>query len=402
MARKNANWSRTWLIAVEVIGLGIALFLFLISARLIMENVPCPRGKWFACNDAVRGPYSKIGPIPHVVEGFISISAMGLFYFAAQLVLTALLRRKGWDEPVRFAKTWMMICGLAFVGYLRAIEIMWMHKVCPWCLAVALLTVIETVLFFPMFIPELPRMGWAKRTGLVLAYLSIMIAAGIGITRIVPNPGKIEYRQTKGQKTGSEPAGTPGPKNAGERENGGHSQARAPRTPTPAPAATQKHGGGELPVPPSATKAPSRHSVTPAANQQQPEPGEGMVPDTAETKILEEHGWQLVATTQAVEWAIRSQPPVLLLVYDPECTECQGYVQNTLSQPQLDELGQTFTRIAIEQNALTGQLSNEVKNVPTTLVIDEAGKVRFKQEGRMSVKDLLDATARALQPAARP
>jgi hypothetical protein len=53
-------------------------------------------------------------------------------------------------------------------------------------------------------------------------------------------------------------------------------------------------------------------------------------------------------------------------------------------------------KIAIEEDALRGTLSDLVINVPTLLLFNKQGKVVFKHEGRMGPEDLKLRIAEAL------
>src|SRR3990172_13378997 len=81
--------------------------------------------------------YSAIAGVP--------VALMGLAYFVAVALLASarLLRVPlALDQatPAAFA---MAIGGTAFVGYLTAVELFVLEAICPWCVSVAVMTVIS-------------------------------------------------------------------------------------------------------------------------------------------------------------------------------------------------------------------------------------------------------------------
>jgi uncharacterized membrane protein len=93
-----------------------------------------------SCELVQTSEYSSIIGIP--------VALMGLAYFiaAAALASARLLRvpwAVDWGTPALFT---MAIGGTAFVGYLTAVELFVLEAICPWCVSVAVMTVISLAL----------------------------------------------------------------------------------------------------------------------------------------------------------------------------------------------------------------------------------------------------------------
>ncbi|MCX7019117.1 MAG: vitamin K epoxide reductase family protein [bacterium] len=387
MSHKHSKWDKLPLYVVECAGLSIAIYLLLISLKILYpESVPCPRGSIFACHSILRGQYAHIGPF--------SIAGMGVMYFAGQLVLTVLLRRKGWLKPAKFV---CVLGGLAFVAYLRALELLYLHKICPWCYGVALTTLLEMYFAWPLAFPWLPRIGYGARAAAVIFAFIFLIGGGLAAGNIF-NPYTL---------------GAPEPESAGAPESKTPAAAERKSQKTAAmagPSRTPKPSIEKMPV---AARTPQRPApVTPAADATplpQPNPAAAVAgtpapgaarrltaadlgiiessADTAEMRILRARGWIILANTDSLNKAARSNPPVLLLVFDPLCEECHALIHGTLSQTDLDD--QPVTRLVIDSSNLEGPLSAQVKNVPTIIVLDKSLQVRFNHEGLMEMRDLL-------------
>jgi hypothetical protein len=167
---------------------------------------------------------------------------------------------------------------------------------------------------------------------------------------------------------------------------------RAEATPTPEPPK------------PRATPALTIAAKTPAPTPQprppaSPTPAHGIVEEgvleTDEVAILSKRGWNVVAVTESVQSYIRSKPPVLLLAFDPFCEECHALIHDGLDTNDIARL--PVTLVAVEQTSLEGELSDQVKNVPTLLLIEASGKTLFKHEGRMETKVLTAEIEKSLQ-----
>lgn len=362
MARKTLRWHRWSTLVVELVGLAVSTYLLLISLKVLYPgNVPCPRGSWFHCHSVLRGEWSKIGPIP--------ISLLGTLYFLAQAFLTvAAEKRRTWASATKLA---FGIGGLLFLAWLRAVEIVWLRGLCPWCWAVVVCTLVELTLLYPLASPPLPRVGWIHRIGWVVgAFLvAVVVATGLGY-----------FAYERQQRAARHELATVRTR-----------PAEATRSPVPTRV--------ELPRPPAAsapTKAPPvtpKSKVAPPRNEGSVEEG---VPVTNEVKILVKHGWTVVASAQSVEKYIREESPVLLLVFDPWCDECQAFIRGGLESDEIRR--QPVKLVAIEQGSLTGKWNSEVTHVPTLLLIDRQGNILFRHEGRMTTNELLAALDRHLKP----
>lgn len=415
----SSGVSRLGLALVEFVGMAIAAYLTMIAFRWIHQGeVPCLRSKLFACDSIVRGMFSKIGPV--------SIALLGFLYFAGQLVLTALLPRARWVVILKVAG---VFAGLLFVAWLRALELVWLKKLCPWCWGVALMTVIEAALTWPLAAPPLPAMRLGGRlVGAVVflfAFLGMTTAVELifrpssgGTTRFFGyKPAQEDLDEVEEKKPPRPPAGT-----AGKRERDGAKKNQASAKPATPPKAvadasrsrrpesppgaadvsrTQPQPGNSLydmggtapaaPTPPAATAAaPAR--VAPAADE--PEPPIDL-PDVPELMLLQQRGWRMVASTERLETLVRERGPVLLMVYDPFCEECHATMKKGLNSDEVDQL--PVTRVAIDQSSLSGQISALVSHVPTLLLLNSQGQALWTHTGRIKSADLVREVTSRLQ-----
>lgn len=356
MARRRSQTGRTGLTIIELIGLGISVFLLLISLNLIYtERLPCPRGRIFACHSVLRGHYSHIGPIP--------IAGMGVLYFVVQLVFTFAMRKR--SSLIAILKGLSVFLGVAFIAWLRVIEIVWLKALCPWCLGVALMVIIEAIMLYDVLAPPLPRLkGYAGRTAMVIVAFFSFIGMGAALVTFAFPPKMLEpLKNPPVAKTIPKP--TPKPKPV--RETQGPAVVRATPTPEPEPEPAQ---GDDT----SLAGAP--------------------YPDTEEGRIFRDRGWVLAPGMETVNDAASAHPPVLLLAYDPECPVCEWLITKQLSQEQLDQL--PITRVAIDQRDMYGRLSEYVKNVPTLLLLTGPENVVFRQEGEITADDITTSVEHAI------
>ncbi len=343
MARKKSDTAKTVLLLAELTGLGLSIYLILVGIGLF--TAPCPRGSSiFACHSVLTGAYSKIGPIP--------VAAMGMAYFVAQLTLTLLLRRKGVVPVLKLAA---VLSGLAFVAYLRAVEILWIKAICVWCWGVALTVLAEAFFTISVATPPLPKLSALDRfAALVIVFLTL-IGASLGVGYLVGPQEPVRRGPKPGPAVASR---TPQPDRTGQAPKPPVNSAAKPKTgsehETPKPAATKAAAGDDVP--------------------------EGEM--TAEQLTLAQNGWRIVSSAAPIERAVKSSPPVLMLAFKSECVECQGFIYGTLSTPVLDGLG--LTRFAIEEKSLKGTISDMVVNVPTLLLFDRNGKMVYKHESRIA------------------
>jgi len=358
MTRKALKWYRWSTLVVELAGFAISLYLVLISLKIIYPGeVPCPRTRLFHCTSVLRGEWSKMGPIP--------VSILGALYFLGQAFLTvAGEKHRQW---ILRAKVVGATGAFLYIAWLRAVEIVWLKGLCPWCWAVAVCTLLEVYLLYPLASPPLPRTGWGRRLAYLLGGFVVAVAATTLLGFWVYEQSQRAARQELAQE-----AKRPAPR------------AAAPPATTPAVKA------------PAATPRPTpRPKVIPPENTGSVEEG---VPVTNEVKLLVRHGWTVVAATESLTKYIREEAPVLVLVFDPWCEECQALIRSGLENDEIRK--QPVKLVAIEQTSLVGKLSNEVTHVPTLLLVDRAGNVLFKHEGRMETRELIDAISTHLRPQA--
>ncbi|MCX7625296.1 MAG: hypothetical protein N2Z21_03690 [Candidatus Sumerlaeaceae bacterium] len=360
MIRKAVKWARWSTFCVEIIGLAASAYLVLISFKVLYPgDVPCPRSKLFHCTSVLRGEWSKIGPVP--------ISVLGLLYFLIQAFLSAAAERdRLW---IHRAKVLLGTGALVFVAALRAIEFVWLKGICPWCWAVALITLLELVLCYPLASPPLPRASWGRRIAYTLgAFVGCAVIAVVIGFMIYEREQQQARKELRTEKT-SRPAVQPSPSS----------------TPTKTVAQT--------PTPPLPSPSPTKPRNEPPRNEGEVEDG---VPLTNDVKLLVRHGWTVAAATESVNRLIREDAPVLLLVFDPWCEECQAFIRGGLENDEIRKL--PVKLVAIEQTSLTGKLSGEVQNVPTLMLIDRRENILFKHVGRMGTRELIDAIEKHLQP----
>lgn len=411
--------SRAGLVTVEAIGLAIAVYLTLISLRLIYDGeVPCPRSRLFACESVVRGMFSSIGPF--------SIAVLGSVYFAVQLCLTGLLSRGRWAAVL---KVLAVLSGLLFVAWLRSLELVYLKKICPWCWGVALTVLAQTVLVWPLAVPVFPAL---KLPGRVAASLTLLFAF-LGLTSSV----ELLFKPSSGGTTrffGWTPKETAAAPSEEEKEEG---DAEAKEKPDGAdrkvPASLEKVSGDKPPKPEKtprtvaqSTQAPKTETAEPLARPRDtmptPPPGDSFysytptpappapapaptpaadepeppidLPDVPELQIMVQRGWRMVATTERVEELIRTRGPVLLMVYDPFCEECHA----TMRGMNTDEVQNLpVTRVAIDQSSLIGTISSYATHVPTLLLFSRDGQLLWKHEARIKSKKLVDEVTSRLQ-----
>ena len=136
--RDRLRASLPWL-ALAVLSLpGIGVSTYLTYSHYADEATICAGVG--SCELVQTSEYSAIVGIP--------VALMGLAYFVgvAMLALARLLRvplALDWATPAVFT---MAMGGTAFVGYLTAVELFVLEAICPWCVSVAVMTVISLAL----------------------------------------------------------------------------------------------------------------------------------------------------------------------------------------------------------------------------------------------------------------
>ncbi len=134
-APSSLRASLPWLALVALSIPGIGVSTYLTYSHYTDEATICAGVG--SCELVQTSEYSVIAGVP--------VALMGLAYFVAVASLaTARLFRVplalDWATPAAFT---MAIGGTAFVGYLTAVELFVLEAICPWCVSVAVITVIS-------------------------------------------------------------------------------------------------------------------------------------------------------------------------------------------------------------------------------------------------------------------
>jgi uncharacterized membrane protein len=90
-----------------------------------------------SCELVQTSEYSVIAGVPVALMGLAYFIAVALLAIARLLKLPWAL---DWGTPAVFT---LAIGGTAFVGYLTAVELFVLEAICPWCVSVAVMTVIS-------------------------------------------------------------------------------------------------------------------------------------------------------------------------------------------------------------------------------------------------------------------
>lgn len=377
-ARKNSTYvTKAPFAMIELLALGISSYLFLISSHLIGGKLPCARSKWIACESAVQGPFSHIGPL--------SVAAMGVIYYIIHLALTTGLR----DRSAQICKVLLVACGLFFVAYLRAIEIVWLKKLCPWCWGVAALTLIDAGIIYPLAVPPLPRLHPVKLIlGVIVGFLLLvggvtLLEMGVKTGRLLMNQGRASLSATASEEsTESEPA----------IEKPAKQPAKHSPAPTPTAAAAVTPAVVVTPTP-AATAMPAPKVALP------PEPE---LVDTPEVQILKSRGWRHAGSGEDVVKYVKAKCPVLVLAYDPFCNHCHELITTIINTKEFSSL--PVTLVAIQEDKINGQLDKLVGNeVPTMLLFACDGAILWKHTWtKATLKELTAEIRAALAPAPAP
>jgi len=404
--KKRVQINKTWFFLIEIVGLGLSIFLFLVSASLI--NIPCPRSHIFACTGIVRGTFGHLGPF--------SVAAMGVVYYLCQLMLTVGLR----ERAAQVLKGLLVLGGVLFIAWLRALELIYIKEICPWCWGVALVTLIHAGVAYTILAPPLPKLRPGGIIGLVAGGFIVAIGL-VSLVELSLGIGKKLQQQsnapeeTHAPSKSNVPIATPAtPKkqptrkddDAAAKENADNGRKKATPAPSPEPTATPKPtplvevGATPLPTPqptltPTPVPSPSPSPTAAPALTFDPEP---KLEENEEVKILRRRGWRHAPSGNSVVKAVKIQPPVLMLAYDPHCPDCYRLITQTLDRDPMN--GLRVTRIAIQESMLNGQINSWVKELPTMLLFGDDGTVLMKQVGsRITadelVKKINDALAKA-------
>lgn len=368
--------SKTPYLVIELIGLCLSFFLFGISVKLFGDmEIPCTRNKWFGCESILQGYFSHFGPF--------SIAVMGVIYYVCHLMLSVGLK----DRFAQISKVLLVFGGLIFIAWLRSLELIYIKKICPWCWGVALITLIHAGITYRLLIPPFPRLKLPGLIGsilggfIVIVGLTSILELGLGIGKIMMNQERKDLASTGGKPIQIERGGekisvkAPIPIKTPVKET----PKATPKTPVPA-------ASSELPTPEVKATPKVTPTPTPATATFDPEP---KLNQTAETRILKERGWRHAPSGESVIRAIKvSRPkPVLMLAYDPMCSDCHNLITKVLSNPLLDSL--PVTKIAIQESMLSGQINEWVTEIPTMYLIGADGSSLLKIVGsRISAEQL--------------
>jgi len=127
--------SLPWL-ALAVLSLpGMAASTYLTYSHYVDEPTEC--AGIGSCEYVQTSEYSDVAGIP------VALMGLGYFIVLALLALARLLRFQpalNWGTPVAFM---MAVGGTAFVAYLTFVELFVIDAICPWCVAVAVMTAIS-------------------------------------------------------------------------------------------------------------------------------------------------------------------------------------------------------------------------------------------------------------------
>jgi len=371
-ARKNTFHSKVPFLVVEVLGLALSVYLFLVSTELLGKDMlPCGRTKWFACEKIIQGPFSHFGPF--------SVAAMGVIYYLLHLALTAGLR----DRSAQLLKAAIVSGGLAFIAWLRMLEFKYVGKICPWCWGVALLTLIHAGISYSLASPPLPRM----RRGTLAASIFVGFVILIGLITLLElgvKSGEMLLNQGFGPTAEVERPARPDSLPAIAKP-----KVTATPTPTPRPRSTPAPASPVAATPvPTAPPANAAETATPAPPRPQASlPPEPQILDTPETRALRNQGFRHAGSGEDVIAILKVKPPVLLLVYDPFCKDCHNLIMNVLSAPPFAQL--PVTKVAIQESMLSGQINEMVKEMPTLILFGPQGDILFSRTGsKVAPEDL--------------
>lgn len=394
--KSRIHINKLWFLIFEILGLGLSVFLFLVSVSYV--NIPCPRSSIFSCTGVVRGDFGHIGPI--------SIAAMGVLYFVSHLMLTAGLR----ERMAQLIKGLMVFGGIVFIAWLRGLELIYIREICLWCWGVALVTLIHAGITYTILAPPLPKLRAGGIAGVIFGGFIVLIGL-ISVVELSLGLGKILRDQNLASGTETVSAGRESnvpiaaPQSSGTDEKVKKPAAKPAATPKPTqtpratatPASTPKVEVIAA-TPPAPTPTPSATpqatpAATPVAEQtMDPEP---KVEDSEDVLILKKRGWRHAGSGASVVKAVKVAPPVLMLAYDPHCSDCHRLITQTLDRDAMN--GLHVTRIAIQESMLTGQLNELVKALPTMILFGEDGSILMTQVGsRISDKELVVKVNKAL------
>lgn len=387
--------NKIWFLVFELLGLGLSIFLFLVSAGYY--NLPCPRDSIFACTGVVRGDFGHIGPF--------SVAAMGAVYFISHLMLTAGLR----ERMAQLVKGLFVFGGVVFIAWLRGLELIYIREICPWCWGVALVTLIHAGITYTILAPPLPKLRAGGIAAVVFGGFIVLIGL-VSVLELSLGLGKKLQNQQAALKKESASSGLEsnvpiaapdtGKRNNEKKPSAEKTPTVAKATPTPRATSTppptpvvEVSAAAPTPTPtPAPTPALTPAATPDAALSMDPEPA---VEDSEDVRILKKRGWRHAGSGASVVKAVKVAPPVLMLAYDPHCTDCHRLITQTLDRDALN--GLHVTRIAIQESMLSGQINEYVKALPTVILFGEDGSVLMTHVGsRISDKEFVAKVNAAL------
>lgn len=369
---------KPWFFILEIAGLGLSLYLFLVASGTL-PSPPCTRNSIFACTSIIRGDFSHFGPF--------GVAAMGVIYYLCHLMLTVGLREKS----AQVLKAVLVAGGLTFVAWLRVVELIYEHKICPWCWGVMLVSLIHAGFTYGLVVPPLPKLRPLGVGALVAGGFLVLV----GLVSLVELTARI------GQKfQGQKPAVVHTDDDSSVPVASPEAKATPRPTPKPTPKAVAKPTATPMPTPrnasgATATDAPPVPAVptasptplisvqptpvataTPVSETLDPEPEIG---DSEEVRVLRSRGWRHAGSGKSVVRAVKAKPPVLLLAYDPHCSDCHRLITTVLNKDSMN--GLRVTRICIQESMLSDQLNEMVKALPTMILFGEDGTVLWELVG---------------------
>ncbi|MDD4279656.1 MAG: vitamin K epoxide reductase family protein [Candidatus Sumerlaeales bacterium] len=362
--KKVMPWVSWPILIIEFMGFAVAFYLLLISARVISaDSMPCPASGIFACTSIIRGKFSYIGPF--------SIAALGTFYYVVQIALTNFARAGNWWA---YFKGLMILGGYGFLGWLRATEIVYLHKICPWCYFVCFLMLCEAIALWPALTPFLPKWKLLMRTFAVFSVFILVSLALCVPAMLFKNVENCYGRQwfPYKYKQLAEDGGVPIEHDI-DLIPPGSTRDKSKPTPTPVPIYT--------PTPAVTPTTTVEGTPTPKAKTGVYKTTDSSR-DTEETRALRAHGWKVVADNSSVMSALRHKAPVFLLAFDPICDECSYLITQQLTDKSVEDL--PVTKIAIEYSQLRGDLANLMDSMPKMLLIDGEGNILWTHTGRLN------------------
>lgn len=141
MRSSRAAWSPAslpWLTLALISLPGIGASAYLTYSHYVDEPTVC--AGIGSCEYVQTSEYSEVAGVPVALIGLAYFMVVALLASARLLRVAPALE---WATPAVFT---MAIGGTAFVAYLTFVELFVIDAICPWCVAVAVMTVISLLL----------------------------------------------------------------------------------------------------------------------------------------------------------------------------------------------------------------------------------------------------------------